>query len=72
MFVASDAVLARGDDLLIIDTAGRLQNKAELMAELEKIVRVIKRRMPDAPHAVLLTLDATTGQNAMNQGVIFC
>ncbi len=71
VFEAIDAVQARGDDLLIIDTAGRLQNKAELMAELEKIVRVIKRRMPDAPHAVLLTLDATTGQNAMNQVDIF-
>ena len=62
---ASDA------DVLLIDTAGRLQNRAELMAELEKIVRVIKRRNPDAPHAVLLTLDATTGQNAMNQVEIF-
>ncbi|MEM8627467.1 MAG: signal recognition particle-docking protein FtsY [Pseudomonadota bacterium] len=58
-------------DVLLIDTAGRLQNKAELMAELEKIVRVIKRRLPDAPHAVLLTLDATTGQNAMSQVEIF-
>ncbi len=58
-------------DLLIVDTAGRLQNKAELMAELEKIVRIIKRKNPDAPHAVLLTLDATTGQNAMNQVDIF-
>lgn len=58
-------------DLLLIDTAGRLQNKAELMAELEKVVRVIKRRNRDAPHAVLLTLDATTGQNAMNQVDIF-
>lgn len=71
VFEAIDAVEARGDDLLIIDTAGRLQNKTELMAELEKIVRVIKRRMPDAPHAVLLTLDATTGQNALNQVDIF-
>jgi len=62
---------ARGADLLVIDTAGRLQNKAELMAELEKIVRVIGRRVPDAPHSVLLTLDATTGQNAMNQVDIF-
>lgn len=58
-------------DLILIDTAGRLQNKAELMAELEKVVRVVKRRMPGAPHAVLLTLDATTGQNAMNQVDIF-
>ncbi|GAB5378597.1 MAG: hypothetical protein AcusKO_50590 [Acuticoccus sp.] len=69
VFEALDA--AADADLLIIDTAGRLQNKAELMAELEKIVRVIKRRVPDAPHAVILTLDATTGQNALNQVDIF-
>jgi fused signal recognition particle receptor len=62
---------AKDADLLVIDTAGRLQNKAELMAELEKIVRIIRRRIPDAPHAVLLTLDATTGQNALNQVDIF-
>jgi len=54
-------------DILIIDTAGRLQNKAYLMAELEKIVRVIRKFDPHAPHDVLLTLDATTGQNALNQ-----
>jgi hypothetical protein len=53
--------------VLIIDTAGRLQNKAELMAELEKIVRVIGKLDPDAPHTVLLTLDATTGQNALSR-----
>jgi fused signal recognition particle receptor len=58
-------------DILIIDTAGRLQNKAGLMAELEKIVRVIKKFDPSAPHTVLLTLDATTGQNALNQVEIF-
>jgi fused signal recognition particle receptor len=58
-------------DVLIIDTAGRLQNKAELMAELEKIVRVLGKLDPDAPHTVLQTLDATTGQNAMNQVEIF-
>jgi fused signal recognition particle receptor len=58
-------------DLLIIDTAGRLQNKADLMAELEKIVRVIKKTDPSGPHTVLLTLDATTGQNAINQVDIF-
>ncbi|MCF3936174.1 signal recognition particle-docking protein FtsY [Acuticoccus sp. M5D2P5] len=69
VYEALDA--AEGSDLLLIDTAGRLQNKAELMAELEKIVRVIKRRIPDAPHAVILTLDATTGQNAMSQVDIF-
>lgn len=55
------------DDILFIDTAGRLQNKKELMAELEKIVRVIKKINPNAPHATLLTLDATTGQNALSQ-----
>ncbi len=58
-------------DVLIIDSAGRLQNREELMAELEKIIRVIKKIEPDAPHAVLLTLDATTGQNALNQVKIF-
>ncbi len=58
-------------DILIIDTAGRLQNRDELMAELEKIVRVIKKLDPDAPHATLLTLDATTGQNALQQVEIF-
>jgi len=58
-------------DVLIIDTAGRLQNKAELMAELEKIVRVLKKLDPSAPHTVLLTLDATTGQNAVNQVEVF-
>nr|WP_036306946.1 signal recognition particle-docking protein FtsY [Methylopila sp. 73B] len=60
---------ARADDadLLIVDTAGRLQNKAGLMAELEKIVRVLKKFDADAPHACLLVLDATTGQNALGQ-----
>ena len=55
------------DDVLFIDTAGRLQNKKELMAELQKIVRVIKKINPDAPHATLLSLDATVGQNAISQ-----
>ncbi|MDD7909704.1 signal recognition particle-docking protein FtsY [Pseudovibrio exalbescens] len=58
-------------DVLLIDTAGRLQNRSELMDELEKIIRVIKKQLPDAPHTVLLTLDATTGQNALNQVEIF-
>jgi fused signal recognition particle receptor len=58
-------------DVLIIDTAGRLQNRTELMAELEKIVRVLGKLDPDAPHTVLQTLDATTGQNALNQVEIF-
>jgi fused signal recognition particle receptor len=62
---------ANGSDLLLMDTAGRLQNRAELMAELEKIIRVMKKVDPLAPHAVLLVLDATVGQNAMNQVEIF-
>ena len=58
-------------DILLIDTAGRLQNKADLMAELQKIVRVVKKLDPAAPHAVLLVLDATVGQNAHAQAEIF-
>ncbi|MCX8293249.1 signal recognition particle-docking protein FtsY [Phyllobacterium sp. 0TCS1.6A] len=60
-----------GSDVLIIDTAGRLQNRAELMDELAKIVRVLGKHDPEAPHTVLQTLDATTGQNALNQVEIF-
>ena len=60
-----------GCDVLLIDTAGRLQNRTELMAELEKIIRVIKKQEPAAPHSVLLVLDATTGQNAISQTEIF-
>lgn len=60
-----------GIDVLMIDTAGRLQNKTDLMQELAKIVRVLKKQVPDAPHHVLLVLDATTGQNAINQVQIF-
>ena len=66
-FEALEKARANGSDILLIDTAGRLQNKAGLMAELEKIARVIKKLDPGAPHAVLLVLDATTGQNALNQ-----
>ena len=72
--LAFDAVTeakAGGFDLLLIDTAGRLQNKDGLMQELEKVVRVIKKVDPTAPHDVLLTLDATTGQNALSQVDIF-
>ena len=58
-------------DVVIIDTAGRLQNKTELMDELAKIVRVLQKHDPEAPHTVLQTLDATTGQNALNQVEIF-
>lgn len=60
-----------GTDVLMIDTAGRLQNKADLMSELEKIIRVIGKLDPEAPHATLLVLDATTGQNAVGQVEIF-
>jgi fused signal recognition particle receptor len=62
---------ANGTDVLLIDTAGRLQNKVGLMAELEKIVRVVKKFDPSAPHATLLVLDATVGQNAMSQVELF-
>lgn len=68
---AFEQARAKKSDVLIIDTAGRLQNKAELMAELEKIVRVLTKLDPDAPHTVLQTLDATTGQNALQQVEIF-
>ena len=60
-----------GQDVLIIDTAGRLQNKVELMEECAKIIRVLKKQDPTAPHIVLQSLDATTGQNALNQVEIF-
>lgn len=62
---------AEGADLLMIDTAGRLQNRADLMEELAKIVRVIRKKDPDAPHNTLLVLDATTGQNALSQVATF-
>jgi fused signal recognition particle receptor len=70
-FDAFEKAKAAGADVLIIDTAGRLQNKAELMDELAKIVRVLGKLDPEAPHTVLQTLDATTGQNALNQVEIF-
>ncbi len=66
-FDAIQRARQKGADVVLIDTAGRLQNKTGLMAELEKIVRVIKKLDPSAPHAVLLVLDATTGQNALSQ-----
>ena len=62
-----NAALKNGDDVVFIDTAGRLQNKSGLMDELKKIVRVMQKIIPSAPHKVLLTLDATTGQNAVAQ-----
>jgi fused signal recognition particle receptor len=70
-FEALTAAQAQGIDILLIDTAGRLQNKAVLMDELEKIVRVMKKVDATAPHAVLLVLDATVGQNALSQVEIF-
>lgn len=71
MYDAIQAAKKRGVDVLICDTAGRLQNKVNLMNELEKVKRVISREIPDAPHEVLLALDATTGQNALMQAKIF-
>ena len=70
-FEAFEKARAGGFDVLLVDTAGRLQNKAGLMAELEKMVRVIKKLDPDAPHSALLVLDATTGQNAVAQAEVF-
>jgi fused signal recognition particle receptor len=70
-FEAFQRAKAEGYDVLIIDTAGRLQNKSALMAELEKIIRVIRKQERAAPHSVILTLDATTGQNALSQVEIF-
>ena len=72
--LAFDAIArarAEGADVLLIDTAGRLHNKAALMAELAKIIRVIRKQDPSAPHSTLLVLDATTGQNALQQVKIF-
>ena len=70
-FDALEAAKSRGCDVLILDTAGRLHNKVNLMNELEKIVRVIRRNIPEAPHEVLLVIDATTGQNAVKQTEVF-
>jgi len=70
-FDGVDAGVARGADVVLVDTAGRLQNKVNLMEELKKIRRVIEKRLPDAPHDVLLVLDATTGQNGLSQARIF-
>lgn len=71
IFDAIQAAKARGIDVLIADTAGRLQNKSHLMEELKKIVRVMKKLDEDAPHEVMLTLDASTGQNAVSQAKLF-
>jgi len=72
--VAFDTVqsaLAKNADVVLIDTAGRLHNKAHLMDELNKIKRVIQKQIPDAPHEVLLVLDGSTGQNALEQAKQF-
>ena len=71
MFDAVQAAKTRNVDILLCDTAGRLQNKVNLMEELNKIYRVIQREVPDAPHEVILVLDATTGQNALSQAKLF-
>ena len=70
-FDALNVAKAEGADVLIVDTAGRLQNRTELMSELEKMLRVMKKLDPAAPHAVLLVLDATVGQNALSQVEVF-
>jgi fused signal recognition particle receptor len=70
-FDALKQAAAAGTDVLLIDTAGRLQNKTGLMAELEKIVRVLRKQDPEAPHATILVLDATVGQNALSQVELF-
>jgi fused signal recognition particle receptor len=71
IYDAFQSAKAKNIDVLIADTAGRLQNKEHLMEELKKIVRVIKKIAPDAPHEVMLTLDAGTGQNAVSQTKLF-
>ena len=71
VFDGMERAVAENVDVLLIDTAGRLQNKDNLMAELEKIGRIIKRVVPDAPHETLLALDASTGQNALSQAKEF-
>jgi fused signal recognition particle receptor len=67
VYDSAEAALARGCDFLIVDTAGRLHTREPLMQELEKVIRVVRKRIPDGPHQVLLVLDATTGQNGVAQ-----
>ena len=71
LYDALEAAKSRKTDILIADTAGRLQNKDNLMEELKKVVRVMKKLNPNAPHEVMLTLDAGTGQNAISQAKLF-
>ncbi len=66
-----DAAISRGTDIVFVDTAGRLHTKVNLMEEIKKIQRTLAKRLPDAPHEVLLVLDATTGQNALSQAKMF-
>jgi fused signal recognition particle receptor len=68
---AIEAATARGRDVVIVDTAGRLHTQTNLMEELAKVRRVIERRLPGAPHETLLVVDATTGQNGLQQGRLF-
>lgn len=70
-FDTVEAAVARNADNVIIDTAGRLHTKVNLMEELKKVLRVIRKRVPDAPHEILLVLDATTGQNGLQQARVF-
>jgi fused signal recognition particle receptor len=70
-FKAVQEAVDKNVDVLLIDTAGRLQNRRELMEELEKIIRVVGKKIPDAPHDTILVLDATTGQNAIQQAEVF-
>jgi fused signal recognition particle receptor len=70
-FDAVEAAKARGHDVVIVDTAGRLHTQEHLMEELSKVRRVIQKQMPDAPHETLLTIDATTGQNGLRQALLF-
>ena len=70
-FDAIDAARARGHDVVIIDTAGRLHTQEHLMEELVKVMRVIQKQIPEAPHETLLTIDATTGQNGLRQALLF-
>ena len=70
-FDAMDAALSRNMEVVLLDTAGRMHTKVNLMEELKKVQRVITRKMPEAPHEVLLVLDATTGQNALSQARLF-
>ena len=66
-----EAALARGADVVLVDTAGRLHTRKNLMEELKKIKRAISKKLPEAPHEILLVLDATTGQNAISQAELF-